>query len=71
MFSYQDGFTALHVAAQEGHVEVVTFLVNAGADLHIQTKVSTLIGCVYNQIRMNMYITKKSNIINEYNIRYM
>ena len=68
MFSYQDGRTALYMAAGKGHVEVVTFLVNAGADLHIQNKVSTRIGCVYKQIRMNMYITKKSYIINECNV---
>ena len=71
MFSYQDGSTALYVAAQKGHVEVVTFLVNGGADVNIQDKVSTRIGCVYKQIRMNMYITKNNYIINEYNISYM
>jgi hypothetical protein len=71
MFSYQTGRTALYAATQEGHVEVVTFLVNGGADVNIQEEVSTRIGCVYKQIRMNMYITKNSYIINEYNISYM
>ena len=71
MFSYQEGWTALYEAARNRHVEVVTFLVNAGADLHIQAKVSTRIGCVYKQIRLNMCITKNSYIINEYNISYM
>ena len=65
MLSYQDGRTALYEAALNGHVEVVTFLVNAGADLHIQDEVSTRIGCVYDQIRMNMYITKNRYIIDE------
>ena len=46
MFSYQYGGTALHAAVVLGHVEVVTFLVNAEADLNIQDEVSTCIGCV-------------------------
>ena len=68
MFSYQDGVTPLHVASQNGHFEVVTLLVDRGADLNLQEEVSTRIGCVYTQIRMNMYITKNSYIIHEYNI---
>ena len=56
MFSYQDGATALFQASQEGHIEVVTLLVSRGADLNLAAKVSTRIGCVYTEIRMNTYI---------------
>ncbi len=38
--SVQDGFTALCVAAQEGHLRVVEFLITAKADVNIQTNVS-------------------------------
>ena len=58
MCSYQDGKTALHFASWQGHLAVVTVLVDGGADLNIQEKVSTRIGCVYKQIRMNMNITR-------------
>jgi ankyrin repeat protein len=43
MFSYQNGCTALYVASQNGHLAVVTALVNGGADLNLQSKVSTRI----------------------------
>ena len=35
----QDGWTALHLAAQEGRVDVVRVLTEAGAQLNILTKV--------------------------------
>ena len=68
MFSHQDGITPLYISSQKGHVEVVTLLVSRGADLNLAMQVSTRIGCVYKQIRMNMYITRNGCIINEYNI---
>ena len=68
MFSYQIGDTALIFASDKGHLEVASLLVSRGADMNIQQKVSIRIGCVYKQIRMNMYITRNSCIINEYNI---
>ena len=41
-FSPQDGWTALHLAAQEGKVDVVRLLTEAEAQLNIQTEVHTL-----------------------------
>ena len=38
----QDGWTALHLAAQEGKVDVVRPLIDAGAQVNIQTEVHTL-----------------------------
>ena len=35
----QDGWTALHLAAQEGKVDVVKLLTDAQAQINIQTKV--------------------------------
>ena len=37
----QDGWTALHLAAQEGKVDVVRLLIDAGAQVNIQTEVHT------------------------------
>ena len=39
-FCAQNGFTALHLAAQEGKVDVVRLLTEARAQLNIQTKVN-------------------------------
>lgn len=33
----QDGYTALHLAAQEGHIEVVKLLVEKGADIDLES----------------------------------
>ena len=38
-FLSQDGFAALHVACQEGHVRVTEILLQAGASLVQETKV--------------------------------
>ena len=35
----QDGWTALHLAAQEGKVDVVRLLIDAEAQVNIQTEV--------------------------------
>ena len=39
-FSVQDGSTALHLASQNGHCEVVKILLKAKADVNIKTNVS-------------------------------
>ena len=57
MFSHQNGATPLYIASQEVHVEVVTLLVSRGADLNLAEEVSTRIGCIYTQTRMNICIT--------------
>ena len=41
-FSSQNGCTALHMAAQEGKVDVVRLLTEAQAQINIQTEVHTL-----------------------------
>ena len=38
----QDGWTALHLAAEEGKVDVVRLLTEAQAQVNIQTEVHTL-----------------------------
>lgn len=37
--SLQDGNIAIHEAVKEGHVDVVEYLVKAGADINMQDKV--------------------------------
>ena len=41
-FCPQNGWTALHLAAQEGKVDVVRLLTEAQAQVNIQTEVYTL-----------------------------
>ena len=33
----QDGFSPVHAASENGHIEVVDLLVQAGADIHLAT----------------------------------
>ena len=40
-YNDQDGWTALMVAADNGHVDIVTYLVEQGANKDLQNKVST------------------------------
>ena len=54
MFSYKDGNTALHLALENGNLDVATFLVDKGASINTQDKVSTRIG----QITINMNIIR-------------
>ncbi len=37
---YQRGWTALHYAAFNGHLEIATLLINNGCDIDITSKVS-------------------------------
>ena len=39
-FCVQEGWTALHLACEEGHDDTVKILMRAKADLNLQTKVS-------------------------------
>ena len=39
LYSIQDGWTALHAAAQEGHLIVVETLLEANADVNVKTNV--------------------------------
>ena len=41
--SYQDGRTALHIAAIKGHIEVMRLLLDKGADVKIRHNVSDMI----------------------------
>ena len=53
----QKGFTPLHIAAQKGKVECVTYLLQSGANIKALTKVSNIVyyglwhnvhrGCLY------------------------
>ena len=45
-FCTQDGKTAIHLAAQEGKVDVVRLLNEAGAQLNIETKVQYCYSCM-------------------------
>ncbi len=42
--SVQDGYTALIIAAQKGHLKVVELLIAANANVNIQTNVSHIDG---------------------------
>ena len=42
---FQNGNTPLHNASEEGHIDVVEILMNAGADHSIQNKVTECVFC--------------------------
>ncbi len=44
LVSVQDGWTALHMASQKGHCEVVRILLEAKANVHVKTNVSHIDG---------------------------
>ena len=41
--SYQDGRTALHIATDQGYIEVTRLLLDKGADVNIRHNVSDMI----------------------------
>ena len=45
LFLFQNGFTALYMAAQENHVDVVSYLLANGASQDITTEVCNLSVC--------------------------
>ena len=62
----QDGFTALHMAAQEGKVDVVRLLTEAQAQINIQTEVQYIVyhyvmsnDCSVKQEYYSMYYIEK------------
>lgn len=48
----QNGWTALHIACQEGHDNIATVLLKAKADPNIQAEVSPLNGCISDSWRV-------------------
>ena len=42
----KNGFTALHVASQEGHTDMVSLLLEHGAEVDCRAKVRTCSRCV-------------------------
>ncbi len=42
LFPLQEGATALHLASQDGHGNVVTILLESGSDIHAVAEVSAL-----------------------------
>ena len=50
LYSVQDGFTALHVAAQEGHLRVVEMLLEANADVSVKTDVRIVVHVLCTQV---------------------
>ena len=50
MYTYKNGYTALHLGADRGHIDVVGVLLQAGADINAKDHVSICITCIYKQI---------------------
>ena len=58
-FVLQDGLSPLHMASQEGHLDVVKTLIQAGANIHQADKVRTQTYlCMRSKPVINMYLYK-------------
>lgn len=58
----EDGFTALHLAADRGHVEAVKILIDAGADLNIKTddeETALHLACIAEQLETAKLLIEK------------
>ena len=55
----QDGYTALHLAASNGRMEVVTALLAAGADINLQNKVRN---CWLRRVRVRGRVRGRGHI---------
>ena len=49
----QDGRTALYIASQEGHTEIVEILLNRGADISHPDKVWSSLACQMSYLMCN------------------
>ena len=50
LYTYKDGWTALHFGARNGNNAIVEVLLEAGSDIHAKDNVSICITCIYKQI---------------------
>ena len=57
-FCTQDGYTALHIAAQEGNLDVVKLLTEAKAHVSIETKVHTQCYIFHSDIDSHIHINR-------------
>ncbi len=52
----QDGGTPLHIASQNGHLEVIEALLAKGADVEAKKNVSIARACVFCQSRLSTHM---------------
>ena len=67
MHRYKNGRTAVWRAACGGQLTVVTLPVEAGADMHIQDNVSTLISLIYTN--KSFALTSQQSLVHKYDVR--